>query len=374
MPTSDIFNSGFSDKSFLNLVKTMSEGLYNDAISAPSNMHKVNTDGLSFNYVNNNSVNACVWLENNIDFIHINTGTIVEMFAYFSSVFSDPTMFPNIGDITNERGYIVSGHFDQTTCQILYTGEPQNNERRLLSNYTSMMACRYIFCHELGHLLNGHCHLLKSLYSNGKIDMIAKSILAKISDTQMKKYALDRRTMEMDADSFASTRGMDNAIVMYENSKNYSFYFDLLENPLQIFTLWSFTIHSIFLLFEKDYPTRYNSYDFYLPNEAREMLNISCALCTLEEYINHSIFKCYSDFKKKIIDNLFIGISEAEKYFNKRFSTNFNYLLQTQANNKFIVFSNEVLNHWDSKLYSQLTPYSRTILYTPNTDIYRAFF
>lgn len=367
MKNENVFNTGFTQNSFLNLGKSFIENFYKNAVNAPSNQnHKYKTKGFQFNYIEDASINACVMIKNNYDHMWVNTGTVVDIFAYFSSVFSDSTMFPTIGDVKKEQNIIINGIFDNKTCQILYNSEPQTDERRIIGNFAALLAYRYVLCHELGHLLNGHSYLLNTLYANGKVDMIAKYYMSTFSENQQIKYALDRRTMEMDADSFAATNGIDNIIVMYMNLDKHKFYFDLLDDPIRIFSIWSFAVHSVFLLFEKDSSSNYSPYDYYLPNEAREFLNIASVLRTIDEYRKNNIFDCDELLYSQIIEKIVDGIKDAETYFNKRYSKNFDFIFQTISSTDYNIYSNQVLEHWNNNLFHKLTPYSRSILYSPS--------
>ncbi|MCC9296615.1 hypothetical protein LN736_17385 [Clostridium sp. WLY-B-L2] len=84
----NIFNSGFTEKSFLNLCKLITESLYDKVVKAPSNTNKkYNTKGLKFNYIENGELNACVWIKDNYDNMLINTGTLSILYAFLYCIF-----------------------------------------------------------------------------------------------------------------------------------------------------------------------------------------------------------------------------------------------------------------------------------------------
>ncbi|MCC9295958.1 hypothetical protein LN736_13915 [Clostridium sp. WLY-B-L2] len=218
-----------------------------------------------------------------------------------------------------------------------------------------------------GSSLNGYCYLLKSLYGTQHIEMIWKTIAGSFSESRKLEYTLDRRALEMDADSFAATLGIDNIIVLYQERQNQRFYFALLESPFQIFQLWTFAVHNIFMLFELFCPSFYERTSFYLPNEAREILNLSSARRTIGAMIDNGDFKCSFSEKNKIVDHFYGGIAQAENFFNNTFGTNYDFIRNGINNSIFNDYACEVLEHWNKNLRHKLKKYSRAILYNPDS-------
>lgn len=362
-----IFNSGFTERSWFNIFKQITEGLYDQAIKAPSNTNiKYQTKGLKFNYIEDNEVNACAWIDDNYDNIQMNTGTLITIFSLFYTAFSNKNIYKNIGNSQLESNELVKGDFDPDKIALLFSGEPKDEDRITIANLISMLAFRYIFAHELGHLLNGHSYLLKTLYGTKHIDMILKNVLSKFSERKNEEYALDRRTLEMDADAFAATFSMNNLIGLYQQQEKNRWYFDLLDNPIQIFELWAFAIHNIFMLFELIAPSNYDKLSFYLPNEARQILNLSAAESTIDGMRQRGNFKCTDIEKKKIIRAFSEGISKAEYFFNNTFNTKFDFINKVSISSEYEDYANEVENHWDKNLRFKLKKYARCILYDPN--------
>lgn len=363
----NIFSEGFTERSFLNILKVNAEVLYKKAINAKSNTNKkYNTKGLKFTYIQDDTLNACVWIEDDYDNMCINTGTLVILYSLFYTAFSDRSMFPNIGKVDNESNNLVKGCFDSSKIQLLFTDQPKDEDRLTIANLTAMFACNYIYAHELGHLLNGHGYLLKTLYGNNRMEMILKNIMGTFSNTKKEEYSLDRRTLEMDADSFAATFGINNIIGLYQEREKNKIYFDLLESPFQIFELWTFAVHNIFMIFELACPSRYKKTDTYLPNEAREILNLLSADKTIDSMIERGYFKCTDWEKSEIKKHFFKGIKEAEKFFNNLFGKKYNFIEEGLKKPEYNEYVNEVLNNWDNKLRYKLKKYSRAILYDPN--------
>lgn len=362
------FNSGFTQNSYFNILMTGCKVVYDNAVNNSINS-KNNTKGLDFAYVEDENINALVYFDSSTgyDYMRINTGAIIEIFAYFKSAFCNKNVFSSNGDILKENENVVQGKFETSSYSILYTGEPQSDERRLLSDYASLFTLRFIFTHELGHLLNGHSYYLTSFYATKNIEMRGKKFFSNFNKNFRENYGLDRRTLEMDADAFATTTGMDNVIMLYKNADKNQILFKSLKKQIEVFKLWAFGIHSLFLLFEGMGSTTYDKEGWYLPNEARITLVMSSALSVLESYIKNKILICDDELKDEIIKEISSGINEAENYYNFRFGTNFNFANQAMSNPKYNHYANEVLNHWDKTLYKKLEKYSRTYLYNPKT-------
>ncbi|MBY5319187.1 hypothetical protein [Rhizobium leguminosarum] len=69
--------------------------------------------------------------------------------------------------------------------------------RGRLANFMTQIALDYVFMHELGHIWNGHTSLMKERYGLGIVEEIER-------DNNLPVSAIDRQTIEMDADCFAA--------------------------------------------------------------------------------------------------------------------------------------------------------------------------
>ena len=361
----EIFDSGFTKLSFLNLCKEMTREVYNTAIKKSIKTNKKYiTKGLNFKYIIDKDVNACAWIENSYDNIYINTGTLLEIYLLFYNAFSNNEVFVNIGNAANENNSDIIGNFNIKTKQLEFNAQPKDEKRLLAAQYVSLFAIRYIISHELGHLLNGHCYLWDEEYNLNKMNMILKKLECKFSNSQelLEKYALDRRCIEMDADSFAATYSMNNILTIYKDRNKYIELFELLDNPYQIFELWTFAVHNIFMLFELT-PSCYGKNQLYLPNVAREMLNLLSAQQAMKAFMKEDGYKELIKEKSEIDKYFISGIKIAEKFFNLKYKKNFNYVEEASSSKNFNEYKEEVLNHWDNNLLYRLKGFSRTELF-----------
>jgi len=354
------FTDGYSNLSYLNITKQICNSLYETA-------NKNGNSKLNFYYDSDNTFNAYTRTKGADDYMCINVGTILDAFAHIKSAFSSSSFLLNFGNPNVEKNKQVLGKFDITKRQLLFTGDPIDPIRQSLSSYTALMMIRYIYSHELGHILNGHTSYVSTLYAVPKLEMVCKKLFSNFSENLRAQYALDCRTLEMDADSFAASMSIDNIMMLYIKRNENLDFFNLLNDDCDIFTLWSFAIHSIFLLLEYHTTSTYDPLSCYLPNEAREILSISSALNALNDYIKHDIFGCDAILHQKIISKIFAGIDEAEKFFNSTYYTNYHFIQNTNNNPLYSKFANEVLTHWNDTLYSKMEKYARIPLYHPDT-------
>lgn len=222
--------------------------------------------------------------------------------------------------------------------------------------FLTLMAIRFVFTHEVGHIVNGHTRLMNDLYMNSKIYMRMEK------SNNIMQYCLDRRTLEMDADAAAATSSIDNILILYEQDKAgledmqiYS-----IENLLE---LWGFSIACVFLLFELNCRTNYDLKSYYLPNSARYILAIDAARQTLLSYKRNKVISYTIDVEMydKAVTK---GLIEAEKLF-LLYSDDLTLSKDLFSNcEKFETFSKEVNENWDKNLRERLKKYSRTVLFS----------
>lgn len=272
------------------------------------------------------------------------------------TAFAQRDCLMEIGNPDIEKNLLINGKMN-SNFQILYTGEPRDSVRNSMSLYASLFAYRFILCHELGHIFNGHTQYLDSIYMNSKIEMRLESF---INNT---KYCLDRRTLEMDADAYAATSSFDNVAIFYRDYKNAP-PCSLFDEAETIFKIWSFAICSIFLFFETMGKTIYDSKSFYLPNEARFLMVMYSAYETAQSYVKYNIVPELRNKREEIINYIFEGIKEAENFFAKIYKHNFNWASDLlKPNYAYSLFADEVLNNWDNSLRKRLEKYAVVPLY-----------
>lgn len=344
------FNSGFTERSYYNIVKLFVEGIYGNSFGL---------DKFEFNFRDDNEVNAHAEYKNGYDFLSINTGTITEMFALVKTAFAQNDILCEFGNASNEKNskYIGEHVFEDRKYQIRFkTSFPIMDPcREQLSTFVALMTIRFIVGHEIGHIVNGHTRLLDELYMNSKICMRFEK------NNDVVQYCLDRRTLEMDADAATATYTMDHILRLYEQKERIK---ELHINSIEeLFKLFGFSIACVFMRFELDAPIGYEAKSLYLPNNARYVMVIDAAKQTMLSYVRNNIIPYPVD--EQIYDKAVgYGLMEAEKIFSK-YGYKMLFIEKLCNDSKeFQRFKDEVDNNWENNIYSQLQKYTRTVLYS----------
>lgn len=344
----EYFNSGFTDKSYLNLCKQIVMEIYAD---------RMGKKDISFYFYNKKTINA--WtslLDNGKNCIVINTGMVCSIFALMKTAFSQTDCFENIGDSQEEKNNIIYGKFSDEKLSVNFTGTPNDRLRESISTYASMFAIRFIITHELGHIFNGHTAYLKKMYMNSQICMKEEK------KEENDEYSLDRRTLEMDADAAAATSSFDNVVMLYYEHSNEKL-IKSLKSREEIFRIWAFSVCSVFMLFEQMATTEYDKYGYYLPNKARFFMIMNAAYETAKAYAKHDIVPELKIKNNEIMDEVCNGVREAEIFFRKM-RMKFNWLREfKELDSSYFYFSREVLSNWDNKLRGKLEEYASQPLY-----------
>ena len=347
------FNTGFTNKSYFHIIKSIVEGIYE---------RNFDIRKFDFNFRDDSSINACADYDKqgNYDILKINTGTIIEIVALMKTAFAQRKILSNFGNANEEKNAIYTGEYVYRNNKHELIFSTQNTIvdpcREQLSFYVALIAIRFVFTHEVGHIVNGHTRLMNDLYMNSKIYMRMEK------SNNIVQYCLDRRTLEMDADAAAATSSIDNILILYEQDKAgledmqiYS-----IESLLE---LWGFSIACVFLLFELNCRTNYDLKSYYLPNSARYILAIDAARQTLLSYKRNKVISYTMDvgmYDKAVTK----GLIEAENLF-RLYSDDLSLSKDLLSNrDKFEIFSKEVNENWDKNLRERLSKYSRTVLFS----------
>ncbi len=245
------FNSGFTEKSYFNIFKEVCGGLFKN---------QKELDNFEFMYCDDEEINARASynMTNDYDYLKVNTGAIIKTVAFIKTAFSQNNALCNYGNASNEKNgkylgeHIISNNLHQI---IFKTKAPiVDPTRERLSDFVSFIAIRFIMAHEFGHIMNGHTRFLNDMYLNPFI------LMREVKHNNNEQYCLDRRTLEMDADSCASTYSIDNILVYFEKKENYDFWY--LKDMGEVFELWGFAIASVFLMFELEDRSDYDKKSF----------------------------------------------------------------------------------------------------------------
>ncbi|QNO14366.1 hypothetical protein HYG86_06055 [Alkalicella caledoniensis] len=309
---------------------------------------------LHFTYLENKTVNAFAFHEDNIDFVALNYGTISSIFDYYYKLLSQPDAFINVGkpslfDISIHTEPVINKNLKQLN----FYNSPSDIDRQDFVFLLSYISIMFVIYHELGHHYNGHMlfqNSLSGLYKQRMVD-----------NKDMVLSPLDYQTIEMDADAHAVTQCLIHIIELYKNRERFNDnnFFTYVNDYKELLKIWMYSVQTLFLILGKDNidKTNYHKAE-YLPRRIRQSLNGSVACDVLE--------KVYPDIAKKMnlnketLKELYIWSAvTAEKDYNSLYNLKVDTLeINNQLNNETVEHTEKVLKNWQ-KLKKLLEPYSR---------------
>ena len=334
-------------------IKSRSEKIYSEIYNDIKHIKNKEVDQkmLIFKIDDSDEINGRAECTRRKDHIVINQGIIYQFLSYFKEV--------NNYYVTLILQRVMPGEEKNRIAQmsmegIIYEGNNAKlfDSKDIVSERTKLLeifVARFILLHEMGHIFNGHCEYLKQKKGLGYLAMHEETVLSPDD-------ALNRRTIEMDADAFAATRSFKHLLYLYAN-------FDSqvkcpFLKPMELFLWWAFAIRSHFLLFEDTYKdtNRFVEDMPYFPNSARwwMVFNVVMDCCNLLD-TDHIDIELVKDMLKK-------GSCEAENVFNEIRNTNYHISVLLENKNKFEHYWDQANNNWD-KLVNELEIYARCPLF-----------
>ncbi|WP_349944479.1 hypothetical protein ABFV83_13225 [Lacrimispora sp. BS-2] len=266
----------------------------------PYNYKKVKE--FNFKYCWNINVNASSIENEYDDSITLNEGAVIKIYSFFYKLINSVSLFQLDVEIPPYILIEINSSFHKKAHSPFYEKFVLSDNSILnnLAEYLSMFSIKYLIAHEVGHAFGGH-----SIYYNHIPRMIKES-----TGSQLYQCYLDLQTMETDADTFASTRIMEEAFLFYKSDKNKLH----LANKVDILKMPIYAIHCLHYIF-RDYRTWKDFNKEHPPAFVRESMSLGAAKATLD---NHSIL--FSDeFYIGDIAKLDDCICTAYKTSNDRF-------------------------------------------------------
>jgi hypothetical protein len=152
-----------------------------------------------FDYIENLELNALAFEADDHDFVGVYVGTVVTIYAFFSSLLAYPRLLMSIGNPLAEEEWK-----SYTVDPKLLFRQPKDVARRSFAHQIATIAIDFLFAHEIGHLMNGHVKLLRTRQGI--------PLMPEFDPTQKtREQNLTLQTLEMDADSFAVGQGLATA-------------------------------------------------------------------------------------------------------------------------------------------------------------------
>jgi len=289
-----------------------------------------------FRYLNKEQFDAFAHIKRfNLDSVYINYGSILLIHDLFYKLLSNPTVFPQLGGKQdNELSEEILKFRPFIKNKTIYFLMPQDILRREIAQICSTIAVQFIILHEIGHHMNGHTILQKK-----------KTLSEK-----------DRKTLEMDADSFAVTSSIQAAFLTSEHRMNY--FTNLSLTNLDYIKLWIYIIHIVFLFIgnEEEYLEVNRNKRRYLPRRIRSLLAAQISIELFQRFFPDE----QHDFKSMFVESAKL----AEIDYNSTFKTKSSQEeILSCFSEELFNHLNEINRHWDNVIGPLLEPYARVPLF-----------
>jgi len=256
------------------------------------------TRKLNFRFINRFDVNGIAYVKNGEDFIKINEGSLYVIYGMFGDLIINGAFskYTSIKEVADSRIYLNNEGITEHEFNFKI---PNDYNAKLLSEYLSMFAVKFIILHELGHHINGHLLYLEKYY--GINEWYTKQTNRNIPDLLIK-------TLEMDADAFAISQLVREFKEMVINDKK----INALNIPNEVkLGLLIFSLHNLFILLGEGFETQ-NYSNKYMSIKSRYLHNISCLKTNLEiqyfEFIDNINFIDVTSYYLKMSETLYFKV------------------------------------------------------------------
>ncbi len=290
---------------------------------------------LEFEFVSRYSKNAIAYIENDIDYIGINEGCLIDVYHIFNELLIKGALnkYIDFNDLINITANLDNGDDTENTFFFKF---PNDYTAKVFSELICMISMKFIILHEVGHHLNGHLLFLDNKYN-------FKELNYKILEPTLIK------TLEMDADAFAVTNLIHVMKHIFNNEAEIKKL--NLSNELKL-GLIIFSLNSLFLALKHENDDNIISKE-YMSNDARKMLVFICLEQNLkiiypELLFDIDYFSVFNEFTK-----------ESEYYYKHSFDFESN--ISTSLSEVQIELKQsytEMKLTWNS-IYDELSNFSR---------------
>lgn len=311
---------------------------------------------LEFTIKDSDIINGKSWCNDCIDHVEINSGVIDLYYDYFSEVVArkkiDFLRLLNIDECDDE--------LEQMSCEgiMIRNGIPETFDSKIIDDEKAKLleifVSRFIIMHEFGHIFNGHCKFVTEEMNLSKLNGF--SMYFNEEDLQFdERDSLDVRTLEMDADAFASTQSINHLFFLYEN---FDKQVNIQISKESLFYWWAFAIRSHFLVCEDKFmDTAYYRKMSHLPSVARWTLIYFSAIKILDLVCCKTLFD-----KGKIKSMLTQGAFDAERLFNQIKYSNYDWIKEIESSADYITYTDELNHNWN-EIQKKLQKYARFPLF-----------
>ncbi|WP_214691619.1 MULTISPECIES: hypothetical protein [unclassified Exiguobacterium] len=267
-----------------------------------------------FDYSSRFNINGKAHIDKEIDLVFISEGSLYKIYSAFSRLvidgaFSEFTYIKEIVNIQIKQQYedVIEYQYDYS-LPIDYNG-------KLISEYMSMFAVKFIILHELAHHINGHLLYIQEYYGQDHFQ-----------NNQLPKNLI--KTLEMDADAFAISQLVLDFKEIVQNDIELNNL--LIPNEIKL-GLLIFSLTTLLIMLEEENIKTSNK---YMSGKMRRVHNLSCLETNLKirypdffdginydsvaaYYLDKSerYYKLVYDYSDKIVDSIY-QIKEEYKSFH----------------------------------------------------------
>lgn len=270
-----------------------------------------------FVYINNPDINAFAFIYEKTDVIGLNIGTIQQLETYFVNALN-------------------TGIFEWVV---------EKKQRHILLDVLMYMAVEFIILHELGHLYHGHL----------EIDSCTRPLRKMIERNLEYEEQLESRTLEMDADAYATTRSFGK-LLSVDLDPN----LPIMRSTNDLLRFWVFSTNSFFYLFEEEAVDFQNIHqENYYPRAVRQAVNIDISTLVVKQ-TKPQFAECYEEILREMFplcEKVYQEIGTHNPSFSRADE------LLSLADRRRIEYMEEVNLYYNEVLYDKLLKHARNKLY-----------
>ncbi len=298
---------------------------------------------MNFKYVSGFELNGKSFIDDESDYIWLEEGVIIKTYNIFSEMLIHNT-FPEYfsGDVE-----IANMHLRLTDSEGIMEFETTyrtalEENRKIIAEYLSMFATKFVILHEMAHHYNGHLLYLKENLKISKLEINCETLSVN---------PLLIQTLEMDADAFAISQLTREIVEIINNDTLIK---QVVRNESEMIGLLIYSLHCLFNIISNSKNNNFENLlqNKYLPCSMRHYNNIECLKENLRVQANHI-------FQKIDFENISIAyMLRAENDFMKIFDKQTNWKSNALNTIKNMGHLNIIRNKWKS-IYNDLNVYSR---------------
>ncbi len=198
---------------------------------------QITNKNLDFQYTHSFNINATAFIKDSKEYIKIGEGVIVRIYHMFSELLVHNTFSQfNLDEVKECVNLHLKFENDGIIENEIIYRLPDNDKRKILAEYLSMFATKFVILHELGHHYNGHVLYCKEKFQIEELQ---------INETNSIIGPILSQTFEMDADAFAICQLAREIIDIIKNDKRIK---TVIKDNKDILGLFFYSMYCLFFI------------------------------------------------------------------------------------------------------------------------------